>query len=158
MTELTTADPASHIATGIEVSRLVRVAPSRRALFAVGVVVSVGAAALATSSAGVAGVRADAGSELVMLLRFMAAIKAAMALGAIVLIGWRLGFAAPVTLALAYAVAAMAMAAAPVLIWQLAHVAIGAMLFHSGLIVLLGAAWIDRGDVVTLYGSSSVSQ
>jgi hypothetical protein len=43
----------------------------------------------------------------------------------------------------AYAAAAAAMAAGPGMIWSLAHVAIGALLLHAGLLAGLVALWRD---------------
>jgi len=110
----------------------------------------------AAISAGVAGVllgrvAADPGSmewQLVLLLRFMAAVKGAMALGALALAMWRLRRPASDRLALGYIVAVAAMAAAPGLIWSLGAIVPGAATFHAGLLFYLVLAW--RDDAVPL--------
>ncbi len=70
--------------------------------------------------------------QLALLLRFMAALKGAVVLGALGLACWRLR--APVTSAtvFGYAAALAAMSTAPGLIWSLGHVAAGAASFHAG--------------------------
>lgn len=82
--------------------------------------------------------------ELATLLRFMAVVKAAMALGAAALVGWRLGWPVRPTTALGYIAGASSMAAGAGLIWQLGHVGAGALLVHGGLVALAGLAWLDR--------------
>jgi hypothetical protein len=81
--------------------------------------------------------------ELVMLLRFMAVLKAAMAIGALVLVAWRLRRPAGPALAASGIASVAFMAAGAGLIWSLGHVALGAVLFHAGLFTLLVAAWRD---------------
>ena len=87
-----------------------------------------------------------AGAELTRLLRFMALTKAAFAVGALCLADWRLR--RPVTPALSVAYAAMCalMVAGPGLIWSVAHVALGAVLFHAGLALLLALAWLNHAS------------
>ena len=82
-------------------------------------------------------------AELGLVLRFMAIAKGSMALGAAALVAWRLG--SPVRrLTAGAAIGSVAlMAAAAGLIWSLAYVAIGAVLFHVGLLALLVLAWRD---------------
>ena len=81
--------------------------------------------------------------ELTRLLRAMAALKALAAAGAIAAVLWRLG--APVTLLrfAGYVLACAAMAAGPGLIWQMAHVAGGALLLHGGLLAAIVLLWRD---------------
>lgn len=83
--------------------------------------------------------------QLLLLLRFMAAVKTAMVLGACGLVHWRFGRAIAHPVALAYGASVAVMAAAPALIWSLSHVAIGAGLFHLGLLGFLVTAWRDDG-------------
>ena len=85
-----------------------------------------------------------AGSELLLLMRFMAGVKAAMALGAVALVWWRMGAPVGRGTAAAYVVAAAVMAAGPGLIWDMQHVALGAIAVHGGLSALLVAGWMDR--------------
>ncbi len=82
--------------------------------------------------------------ELLVLLRFMAVVKAAMALGAAALLSWRLGWPVRPAIGFGYVVAASSMAAGAGLIWQLGHVGAGAVLVHGGLAALIGLAWLDR--------------
>ena len=103
------------------------------------------AGVLATSPAATVAAVRQAGGELAMLLRFMAGVKALMAAAFVALTTWRLGYPASGRLAAVYVVSAALMSAAPGVIFQMAHVAAGAVLFHVGLLVQLGAAWADRG-------------
>ncbi len=84
------------------------------------------------------------GPELTMLLRFMALVKggAGLALGA--LAAWRLGRPTPAGVALAYVAAAALLSAAPFLVWGMVHVAIGALAFHAGWLMLLVTSLADR--------------
>jgi len=82
-------------------------------------------------------------AELVPLLRFMALIKAGMALGAAALTQWRLRREAGVWVAGALVGSTALMMGAPGLIWALTHVVLGAVLFHAGLVVFLVAAARD---------------
>jgi hypothetical protein len=123
---------------------------SWRATLLVAVVAAAGAAWLATTPAAVAQATQSADGELVMLLRFMAAVKASMALAALAVTFWRLGYPASPLLSLAYVGSVALMCAAPVLIWQLADVAIGAALFHAGLGLLVVALFADRGQAPAL--------
>lgn len=85
-----------------------------------------------------------AGSDLLVLMRFMAGVKAAMALGAVALVWWRLGAPMGRGMAAAYIVAAAVMAAGPGLIWDMQHVVLGAVAVHGGLSMLMVAGWLDR--------------
>jgi hypothetical protein len=80
---------------------------------------------------------------LARLLRAMAAIKLLLAACAGAAVLWRL--AAPVRPAwlAAYAAAAGAMAAGPALIWSLAHIGLGALLLHGGLLASILLLWRD---------------
>jgi hypothetical protein len=114
-----------------------------RALFAGIVVAAALAGWVATGSAQSAESVAAAGSDLTRLLRAMAALKALMALAAGAAILWRLGSAVSVPYFALYALAAAAMAAAPGLIWAMAHVGLGALLLHGGLLATLLLLWRD---------------
>ena len=91
-----------------------------------------------------------AGADLVRLLRAMAAIKATMTLAAIAAVLWRL--AAPVGPArlTAYAASCAAMAAGPGLIWDMAHVGMGALLLHGGLAAVILLLWQDPASETLL--------
>ena len=84
---------------------------------------------------------------LVMLLRFMAILKLGLALGATALTFWRITASIGDRLAIAYIAASALMLAAPGLIWSIAPLAAGALLFHGGLFVFLIAASRDPGAV-----------
>jgi hypothetical protein len=88
--------------------------------------------------------RASADAELTRLLRAMAGLKLLFAVAAAGAVYWRLG--APVTplwLA-AYTAACAAMFAGPGLIWNMAHVGLGAILLHAGLAATVLLVWRDR--------------
>jgi hypothetical protein len=127
---------------------------SWRAFLLVAVIAAAGSAWLATPAASVAQATLAIDGELSMLLRFMAVVKATMALAALAATFWRLGYPASPMLATAYVGAMVLMCAAPGLIWQLAHVAIGAALFHAGLLLLVVALFADRGQVSALTGAT----
>lgn len=80
---------------------------------------------------------------LVLLLRFMAVVKAAMALGALALTHWRVRRPISPAIASGYVGAIAAMLVATGVIWSLRHVGFGAVLFHVGLFAFLGLAWKD---------------
>ena len=84
------------------------------------------------------------GPELGRLLLFMAAVKAAAALGALALVGWRLRYFVRPGLAVGYLAGALAMAAAPGLILSQSFVVAGALLFHGGLLLVLVLGLADR--------------
>lgn len=91
-----------------------------------------------------------AGAELATLLRAMAGLKLLFAAAAIGVTLWRLG--APVTwprLA-AYAAGCAAMTAGPGLIWDMAHVAAGALLLHGGLLATVLLLWRDPATAARL--------
>jgi hypothetical protein len=96
----------------------------------------------------------DSDPELAMLLRFMAGVKAAIALAVLGITAWRLGHPATPAVALLYLAAVSLMCAAPGMIWQLAYVGVGAGLFHAGLLLLLGALVADRGEATQLVGTA----
>lgn len=85
--------------------------------------------------------------KLVLLLRFMAVMKALMVAGAVALTHWRLRAPVSERIALGYVAALGLMAAAPGLIWSLGHIAAGAALFHAGLFAFLVIAW--REDAIS---------
>lgn len=99
----------------------------------------IGAAALGLMAGGAA-----VDPELAMLLRFMAVVKAAMAMAAAMLVAWRLGQPVRPAVAVGYIVAVSSMAAGTGLIWQLQHVAMGAVMVHGGLVTLAALGWMDR--------------
>ncbi|GAA0579326.1 hypothetical protein GCM10009416_17160 [Craurococcus roseus] len=115
-------------------------ATKRRAALAVAVLLAVTAAHLAAD--GEASARAVAADpELARLLRAMAVLKASMAGAAVWLADRLLRQPLPAGLAAGLVLAVAAMAAAPVLMWHVAHVGTGALLFHAGMALLLLLGW-----------------
>jgi hypothetical protein len=81
--------------------------------------------------------------ELAWLLRAMAVLKMAAAAAATAGIVWRLGGAATSGWLVGYALALAAAWAGPGLIWNLAHLRLGALLLHGGLAGALVLLWRD---------------
>ena len=100
-------------------------------------------AALAGLALGDPAPRLAADPEVAFLLRGMAGIKAALVLGAIALIAWRLGRPVSPRFAAVYVGGAAVMAGATALIWQLTALPAAAVAFHVAEISLLVAAWRD---------------
>jgi len=121
------------------------VSPSAaRALLASVVLAAIAAGFLATDADAAARAVGQSGAELTHLLRAMAALKALMAAGMVAAVLWRLGaVVSPLWLA-AYAVACGAMAAGPGVIWGMAHVGLGALLLHGGLLATALLLWRDQ--------------
>lgn len=85
------------------------------------------------------------GAALARLMRFMAAIKGLMAVAASAAVLWRMGAAISLPRFGAYATSCASMAAGPPLIWGMAHVGLGALLLHGGLIATILLVWRDPG-------------
>jgi|GEM_PF-1089997 len=85
----------------------------------------------------------NAGEDLTRLLRAMAALKAIIAAGVCAAVLWRLGTEVSLGWFAAYALACCAMGAGPGLIWNMAHVGLGALLLHGGLLASLLLIWRD---------------
>lgn len=83
--------------------------------------------------------------KLLLLLRFMAAMKFCGVLLAAGATQWRLTHPIEGRLAAGYVATLVVMAAAPGLIWSLGGIALGALLFHAGLLAFLVLAWKDDG-------------
>ncbi len=98
---------------------------------------------LATPSADTARLIAHEGGAWTNLLRAMAALKLLFAAAASAAVLWRL--AAPISPlgGSGYALAAAATWAGPGLIWGLAHIPLGALLLHGGLIATALLLWRD---------------
>ena len=115
-------------------------AAGRRAALAAAVLLAVAAAHFA--AAGEASARAVAADpELAGLLRAMAFLKASMAGAAVWLVERLLRQGLPAASAAGLVLAAALMAAGPVLMWHVARVGAGAVLFHAGLVLLLVLGW-----------------
>jgi len=98
---------------------------------------------LATDSAKTARLIAGEGGDWANLLRAMAGLKMLIAGAASAAVLWRLGAPISATRWSAYALAAAAAWAGPGLIWGLAHIPLGAVLLHGGLIALAMLIWRD---------------
>jgi hypothetical protein len=135
--------PDIGIAGGLDLPVLVA-APAGNALARRGVMLAAIAAGLVggwwlTDHAAVAA----AEPEYVRLMRGMAGIKAMAGLGVVAALWWRLKAAVgPVRLA-AYALGCAAMAAGPVLIWDIGWIKLGALLLHAGLFGTVVVLWRD---------------
>ena len=114
-----------------------------RAVLACAIVVGVALAALTTPAAEVARAAQAAGPELTRLLRTMAVLKLMFAVGMLAAVYWRLSVAAATWRLASYAAAGAAMAAGPVLIWEMAHLRLGALLLHGGLLAGGLLLWRD---------------
>jgi hypothetical protein len=113
---------------------------ARRAALAVAVLLAVAVAHLAGDDAESARAAA-ADPELARLLRAMALTKAAMAAASVWLADRLLRRPLGAGLAAGIVAAVALMAAAPVLMWHVAHVGTGALLFHASAIFLLILGW-----------------
>jgi hypothetical protein len=100
-------------------------------------------AVLATSAQEAAQAAQAAGPELTRLLRAMAGLKLLFAAGLLAAVYWRLAVPASTWRLACYAAAGAAMAAGPVLIWEMAHVRLGALLLHAGLLIGALLLWRD---------------
>lgn len=83
--------------------------------------------------------------ELARLLRWMALLKAGIAAAAFALVWWRAGRAILPARLLAYALGTAILAAAAVMVWQLAVVAATSVVFHATLLALAVLALGDGG-------------
>ncbi len=81
--------------------------------------------------------------ELAWLLRAMAVLKMSAAAAATAGIAWRLGSPAKPAWLAGYALALAATWAGPGLIWDMAHLRLGALLLHGGLAGALVLLWRD---------------
>jgi hypothetical protein len=115
---------------------------ARTLLFAV-IALAFAGGLLATPTADTARLIASDGGAWANLLRAMAALKMLFAGAAAAAVLWRLG--APITAPRwsGYALAAAATWTGPGLIWGLAHIALGALLLHGGLIATALLLWRD---------------
>lgn len=106
------------------------------------------AAGLLLAPAGAELLRSDA--ELAMLLRFMAVVKAVIAIAVLGITTWRLGHPMPIWLGLLYSSGCALMMAGPGVIWHLTAVGSGAALFHGGVLLWLAALAADHDTARTL--------
>ncbi len=116
---------------------------ARRAALASAIVAGVVLAALATPAGEAARAAQVAGPELTRLLRAMAGLKMMFAAGLLAATYWRLALPASTWRLACYAAAGAAMAAGPVLIWDMVHIRFGALLLHGGLLATALLLWRD---------------
>ena len=116
---------------------------TRRAVLVGAIVAGVALAALTTPAEEAARAAQAAGPELTRLLRTMAGLKLMFAAGLLAAAYWRLAAPASTWRLASYAAAGAAMAAGPVLIWEMAHVRLGALLLHGGLLSCVLLLWRD---------------
>jgi peptidoglycan/LPS O-acetylase OafA/YrhL len=116
----------------------------------VGRIVLVGAAVaamamamLATTSDETARAVQAAGPELTRLLRAMAGLKLMVAGLLLAAVYWRMALPAPPWRLTSYTAAGAAMVAGPVLIWDMGHIPLGALLLHGGLLAAALLLWRD---------------
>jgi hypothetical protein len=121
----------------------------RAGLLAV-IAVAVIAGAFATASQASHLAMAHDGAALTRLMRFMAVIKACMAVVVSAAVLWRLGAAITLPWFMGYASGCAAMAAGPGLIWGMAHIGLGALLLHGGLLISILLVWRDPAVSVLL--------
>jgi hypothetical protein len=114
---------------------------SSRPLFVIALAVSAVAGFVPWGSSAAQPVEQD----LMMLLRFMAAVKGLMALGLAAPMVWRVGHPVQPRFSVGYLFSGVLMCSSPGVIWQLQHVAVGALLFHGGLVLLVALAVLDDG-------------
>jgi phosphate/sulfate permease len=86
---------------------------------------------------------AEAGPELVRLLRGMALLKTLFAASALAGVLWRSSAPVSPTRLAGYALAGAAMAAGPGMIWRMDLMPAGAFLLHAGLLVTVVMLWRD---------------
>jgi hypothetical protein len=98
---------------------------------------------------------AQADRELAMLMRFMAALKGLMALAALALIGWRLGYDTSPRLNLGYLMTAALLVSGSGFIWRIDTVIEGAIAFHAGLGMLIALGCVDAGAHAALGRSAA---
>jgi hypothetical protein len=83
------------------------------------------------------------GADLTRVMRFLAAIKGAMAIAGAAAVLWRLAAAISPLWFAAYALSGAAMTAGPGLIWGMSHIVLGALLLHLGLFATIILLWRD---------------
>ena len=98
---------------------------------------------LVTDSAATAQAIAGAGGDWANLLRAMAVLKLLFASAATAAVLWRLGAPISAEKGTGYAVAAAATWAGSGLIWGLAHIGLGTLLLHGGLVATAVLVWRD---------------
>ena len=136
--------PIRHGQTARSVMRLPPVVS--RALLVGVAVVSVAISVRSTGS----DAPARAGADLTMLLRFMAGLKAVLAVAALGATLWRLAAPVAPTWLATYTISAGLMTAGPGLIWGMEHVALGASMLHGGLAALILLLWRDPATAALL--------
>ena len=86
----------------------------------------------------------QADPALARLLRCMALIKGTFVLAALGAVLWRFGWPLRPPVAAVYAGGTWVLAGSTVLIWQLSHIPLAAVLFHASAIGMLVVGWRDQ--------------
>jgi hypothetical protein len=140
------ADMATGVSTIAGAPRAAVFSPAlARGILLLVITAAVAASAVSATSPASSLAVAHAGTELTRLLRFMAVLKAGIAVAAAATVFWRLGAAVTLPWFAAYAAACGAMAAGPGVIWAMVHVGLGAVLLHGGLLAVILLLWRDPG-------------
>ncbi len=114
-----------------------------RALLLAVILLALAGGMLVTDGAMTARLIASAGGDWASLLRAMAALKLLFAGAGAAAVLWRLGAPISATRWVGYALATGAAWVGPGLIWGLAHILLGALLLHVGLIATAILIWRD---------------
>ena len=80
---------------------------------------------------------------LARLLRGMALIKGLIAMAAVAAVFWRLARPVSWIAGAAYLVGCWALAGATLMIWQLSHIIVAALMFHAAAVALALVSWRD---------------
>ncbi len=123
-----------------------------RTLLLTVIALAAGGGILLTDSAVTAQAVTSAGADWANLLRAMAALKLLFAGAATAAVLWRFGAPISAERWSAYALAAAVTWAGPGLIWGLAHIGLGTLLLHSGLIATAVLVWRDPATSERLSG------
>jgi hypothetical protein len=86
----------------------------------------------------------QADPALARLLRGMALIKGMLALGAVGAVFWRFAWPVGTFGAAVYLLGSCALVGSTMLIWQLSHIVLAAVLFHGAALGLLVYGWRER--------------
>ena len=116
---------------------------ARRGLLVAAISGSAALAVLVTPAQEAALAAQAAGPELTRLLRAMAGLKLIFAVAMVSATYWRLEMPAEAWRLASYSAAGAAVTAGPVLIWDMAHIRLGALLLHAGLLAGALLLWRD---------------
>ncbi len=92
----------------------------------------------------------QADPDLALVLRGMALIKAALVVAAMIVVLWRYAWPLPARLSTAYLLGVTMMTFSSMTIWQLSHLVGASVLFHLGIFLLLGSAYLDNAGLAVI--------